>query len=783
MANGASEGDRGSVIITAELDRRPSRPPDYEAENSALTALAEAMSVKPDTVLQQLAELAMELTRSGSAGISLLEPENGGEVFRWVATTGAWSRYLNGTVPYDTSLCGEVVTGNTVLLVKNPERVFPELQQADPLISEALLAPFYLGGVPVGTLWTVKHDLGGQFEAEDARILRSLARIAAAAHQTVKALELAMAANQICELRAQQFAAMAEISTDFIATCDIDFMPLYANAAAMQMVGLDDLDQFRQTPVAKFFFPEDLEFITGGFYPRVLREGHGKTKTRFRHFVTGEAVPVLYNVLVLKDGMGRPTGLGTVTHDIRDSETAEERLRTSEIRYRRLFEAAHDGVLIIDPDTQKIIDANPFMTKLLGYSRSELVGMELFQIGFLGEAQASQDMFQTLKEKGQIRYENLPLRSEEGVVREVEVVANLYDENGRTVVQCNVRDISERKRAERQLKEVEERQKLVLEACQIGTFHGDLRTGESEWNSVEFELLGLEDGAAPSNTATFFRYVHPDDLAAMRSGWEKGSTPGKRDSEFRIIRADGEQRWLKVRGVIFPDEASASGMEGRQRFLGVNFDITDRKRAEANAQVLMAEVNHRARNMLAVVQAVAQQSAKLGDPQTFAARLSDRINGLAANQDLLVKNLWHGVELTELVLAQLAHFKDMIGLRIHIEGPELILTAAASQTVGMALHELSTNAAKYGSLSTPAGEVRVEWHTSAGLDPVFSMSWAESNGPPVQPPTRTGFGQTVIKRLVEISLGGTVEIDYAAEGLSWRLRTLGSNVLVPSGRQ
>jgi two-component sensor histidine kinase len=214
----------------------------------------------------------------------------------------------------------------------------------------------------------------------------------------------------------------------------------------------------------------------------------------------------------------------------------------------------------------------------------------------------------------------------------------------------------------------------------------------------------------------------------------------------------------------------------------VNFDITDRKRAEANAQVLMAEVNHRARNMLAVVQVAAQQSARPGDPQTFAARLSDRINGLAANQDLLAKSLWHGVDIAELVLAQLAHFKDMIGLRIHVQGPALILTAAASQTVGMALHELSTNAAKYGSLSNAAGKVRVEWHTSAGPDPVFSMSWIESDGPPVKPRTRTGFGQTVIKRLVEVSLGSTVEVDYAAEGLCWRLRAPGINVLVPSGK-
>ena len=468
--------------------------------------------------------------------------------------------------------------------------------------------------------------------------------------------------------------------------------------------------------------------------------------------------------------------------DITNQKQTEDRLRRSEVRYRRLFEAANDGVLILDPGTQKIIDANPFMTKLLGYSRDNLVGKELFQIGFLGEAQESRDMFETLKATGQVRYENLPLRSDKGMTREVEVVANLYEEDGLTVVQCNVRDISERRRAERVLKEVEERQKLVLEACRIGTFHGDLRSGEAQWNSVEFELLGLRDGDAPPGLATFYRYVHPDDLVALQSAWEKGTETGARDSEFRIIRADGEERWLVVRGVILPDDEVISGVDPQQRFLGVNFDITERKRAEAHAQVLMAEVNHRARNLLAVVQAIAQQTAKIGDPQTFVARLSDRINGLAANQDLLVKNLWHGVEVTELVVAQLDHFKDLIGQRIHMQGPALILTAAASQAIGMALHELATNAAKYGALSNSTGNVCIDWQTSAGPNPVFSMSWVEADGPPVKAPARTGFGQTVIKRLVEFAVSGTVEIDYAAKGLSWRLQTPANNALVVSRR-
>ena len=778
MDRQASEGKGSNVIITGELDRRPTRSPDYAAENGALTALADALSTDPDTVLQRLVELAMELTRSDSAGISLLEPGGDKASFRWVATTGAWSSNRDGTMPVEDSPCGEVLARDTVLLMKQPERAFVALQQADPGISEGLLAPFYLNGVPIGTVWSVKHNPDGHFDAEDARILKCLARFASVAQQTVQALQMAQAASQQAEVRVQQLVALAEISSEFFGTCDLEFKLIYSNAAAMRMVGFADLDQVKRTSIEDLFFPEDRAFITEEFFPLVLQEGHGSIETRFRHFVTGEPVWVIYSLVALRDAVGRPTGFGTVTHDITERKKLEETLRTSESRYRRLFEAAQDGVLILDPNTQKIIDANPFMTRLLGYSHDELVGKELFEIGFVSEAQASREMFETLKATRQVRYEHLPLRSDEGVICEVEVVANLYKEQGHTVVQCNVRDISERRRAEEILSELEERQALVLEACRIGTFHGDLRTGQAHWNSVEFELLGLRDGDAPPGLETFFRYVHPDDLAALQSSWEKGTEPGTRDSEFRVIRADGEERWLVVRGVILPDSESATGVVGQQRFLGVNFDVTERKRAEEHTQVLMAEVNHRARNLLAVVQAVAQQTAKLGDPQTFSARLSDRINGLAANQDLLVKNLWHGVETTELVTAQLTHFKDLIGSRIHISGPELVLTAAASQAVGMAVHELSTNAAKYGALSNSVGEVHIEWHIDSGLDPVISISWVESGGPPVRAPTRKGFGQSVIKRLVEVAVGGRAEIDYALEGLSWRLTTSASRALV-----
>ena len=338
-----------NAVVTAELDRRPSRAPDYKAENQALTLLIEAMSTDPGTVLQRLVEVAMELTRSDSAGICLFDPGAANGKFRWVAKAGVWSSFRDGTMPREASPCDEVIAREAVLLMKNPERTFPALLQAEPGISEGLLAPFHLGGVPVGTVWTIKHSPDDHFDTEDARILKSLACFAAAVHQTADALQLAKAAGQQAEIRVQHLVALAEVSSEFFGTCDMEFMPVYGNAAAMQMVGLADLDEVKRTPVQDFFFPEDVAFITNEFFPRVLREGQAKVEIRFRHFVTGEPVWVDYSLVVLKDETGQATGLGTVKHDLTERKRVEAILRESEERQAFLLELSDALRLTDDP--------------------------------------------------------------------------------------------------------------------------------------------------------------------------------------------------------------------------------------------------------------------------------------------------------------------------------------------------------------------------------------------------------------------------------------------------
>jgi two-component sensor histidine kinase len=207
--------------------------------------------------------------------------------------------------------------------------------------------------------------------------------------------------------------------------------------------------------------------------------------------------------------------------------------------------------------------------------------------------------------------------------------------------------------------------------------------------------------------------------------------------------------------------------------VGTAQDITERKEREEREHLLMREINHRAKNMLSVVDAIAHQTAAK-TPEDFIERFSERIQALSANQDLLIRSGWHGVEIEDLVRAQVAPFADLLGSRIVVRGPKLRLNAATAQAIGLVLHELTTNAGKYGALSKDAGGLEIGWGTEGET---FTVTWTERDGPPVSPSPRRGFGTVVMKEMAERSLDGRVELDYAPSGVTWRLTCPAANAL------
>lgn len=207
-------------------------------------------------------------------------------------------------------------------------------------------------------------------------------------------------------------------------------------------------------------------------------------------------------------------------------------------------------------------------------------------------------------------------------------------------------------------------------------------------------------------------------------------------------------------------------------------DTTERKGWEEHLRLLMRELTHRSKNLLAVIQAMARQTARHADTvDKFVEQFSARLQALGGAHDLLVRESWHGVGLMDLVKSQLGHYADLLGSQISLKGPHLFLAPEPSQNLGMALHEMATNAAKYGALSTPQGKVEISWawdnEAAEESDRKLRLDWREHDGPPVSKPTRKGFGTQVVERNLVRSLSATVDLDYAADGFR-------ASILIPA---
>jgi two-component sensor histidine kinase/CheY-like chemotaxis protein len=201
------------------------------------------------------------------------------------------------------------------------------------------------------------------------------------------------------------------------------------------------------------------------------------------------------------------------------------------------------------------------------------------------------------------------------------------------------------------------------------------------------------------------------------------------------------------------------------------------KQAEEQIRLLMNEVNHRSKNILSVVMAVAQQTVA-ESLEEFRQRFAERVHALAINHDLLVRSQWKSVDVGDLVRGQLAHFGGLVGLRILLDGESLRLSAAAAQALGMALHELSTNAAKHGALSGKEGSITIAWQVEvAESGERFTITWIERGGLPVAPPARRGFGTAVITKMAQMSLDGDAQLDFPSSGLRWQLSCPAANAL------
>jgi len=267
---------------------------------------------------------------------------------------------------------------------------------------------------------------------------------------------------------------------------------------------------------------------------------------------------------------------------------ADKALIVSEERYRRLFEAAQDGILILNVDTGVIEDVNPFMMEMLGYSYTEFLGKELWEIGLLSDIHANMEAFLKLKEEGYIRYKDLPLKTKSGCGISVEFVSNRYDVSGGQVIQCNIRNITERKIAEDNNKQLTERLKLATQSAKLGIWDWDINNNILKWDAGMYLLYDLLELEVELVYEGWLSSIHPEDIERVNHSMQQALL-GKEEFSpiFRLVLKDSSVRYIEASGLI---ERDAQG--NAIRMIGTNWDITLKTEKERHLKLLESVITN-----------------------------------------------------------------------------------------------------------------------------------------------------------------------------------------------
>jgi len=343
-----------------------------------------------------------------------------------------------------------------------------------------------------------------------------------------------------------------------------------------------------------------------------------------------------------------------------------------------------------------------------------------------------------------------------------------FDATGRLLrIKGLTRDISERKTTELALGERTMQLELAGKAALVGSFAFDVDANKMQISEGYAAIHGFAEGTTEIARSQWQAGVHPDDRRDVESARRRAFRQRRNEYgiEHRIVHPSGEVRWIEKRSfVAYRSDGSP------ERVVGVNIDITERKRAHQHQCTLLAELDHRVKNILATVSTVAARTRDGSSSiHEFVASLEGRISSMARTHELLSATQWQGISVLELVRRELAPYATRGNT--DISGPEVILRTEAGQALGMVLHELATNAAKYGALSKQNGRVSIAWRQLLNGHPgsQLILQWSEVGGPSVMAPQHSGFGMSTIRDLIPYEFGGTVDLAFAPSGVRCRL--------------
>ena len=346
-----------------------------------------------------------------------------------------------------------------------------------------------------------------------------------------------------------------------------------------------------------------------------------------------------------------------------------------------------------------------------------------------------------------------------------------------------IQDQTVQRRVDAALRASEQRLRLATEAAGLGVWDWDLATGVFVYSDQAKAICGfpLDQGVSYEMVAAV---THPEDFPRTSAMAARAVDPALKEKvpyEYRIIRPDGLLRWVVAHGeAVFE---ICDGIETAVRYVGTIQDVTDATLAAQRQTFLMNELNHRVKNTLASVQSIAHLTLRgRRDPEGGRAQLTARLIALAGAHDILTRENWEAANLADIVGAAVEPY-DTGGGRFRVEGPPVRIAPKAAVTMALALHELVTNAVKYGALSADGGSVSIAWRLEidAGAETLI-LDWREAGGPPVKPPTRMGFGARLLQHGLVTEFGGQARLTFEPSGLTCRIEApLGGHAMLELG--
>ena len=443
--------------------------------------------------------------------------------------------------------------------------------------------------------------------------------------------------------------------------------------------------------------------------------------------------------------------------------------------YACLFESCHDAIVAKQLDGT-IIGWNAAAERLFGYSADEMIGRSTRELLPDDRRDEEDDVLARIGQGEVVGQFLTKRRHKDGTLLDISAtVSPVHDSDGKIVgVSKIARNAGPYLENQRRIREADLRFRMmadnISQLAWMAAPDGNIFWYNRRWYDYTGTDLETMQGFG------WQAIHHPDHVDRVTSGYRL-SVAAKEcwEDTFPLLGKDGQYRWYLSRALPVLGEDGAVIY-----WFGTNTDITEQREQAEQIRVLLMEVNHRSKNMLAIVQALARRTAP--DDAGFVARFEERVRSLAVNQDILVRREWRDVPVLELVQQQL-RFVDTAPGGLMLDGPAVSLRPRAAEVIGMALHELATNSLKHGALSCDGGKVTIGWDMRGASNdgPAgFSMFWREEGGPPVAAPQRTGFGTSLISDIPKRALSAEVTLEYPREGVRWDL-SCGPEVIVGQG--